>query len=148
MGLLVMVELRRIEMFEIREAKSFDFERLEEILVQNNMLDFPEVDGKEAMSRVCSLMGKYFLVAESENYVVGMIRGCYDGSRALIHQMVVDEEYQCKGIGKQMIGEIGLRFKEDGAKSVAVTSGSGAVGYYGGLGFEDVGVRLMVRGDV
>jgi len=130
----------------IREARFFDFDRLEEILIQNNMLGSPEIDGKEAMGRVCDRMGKYFVVAESDGLVVGMIRGCYDGSRALIHQMVVDEEYRCEGIGKEMVKEIVLRFKEDGVKSVAVTAGSGAVEYYRKLGFEDVGVSLMVRG--
>ncbi len=69
----------------IRESDPRDFDRLEELLLQNDMLDYPEVDGKEAMARVHKIMGRYFLVGEMDNYVVSMIRCCYDGSRAIIN---------------------------------------------------------------
>jgi hypothetical protein len=47
---------------KIREALPADFRRLTEILKQNNMLDFPEIDGLEAMFKIRKLMGKYFLM--------------------------------------------------------------------------------------
>ena len=45
---------------KIRQAQPKDFERLEQILTQNNMLSHPEIDGKQAMQGVYELMGKYF----------------------------------------------------------------------------------------
>ena len=139
---------------KIREASPNDFIRLEDILIQNNMLTCPEIDGKEAMSRISERMGRYFLVAEIDHKIVGMIRGCYDGSRALIHQMVVDKDYQRQGIGRKMIEEIALRFKSDGAPSISVTATEGSKEYYKKLRFKDkVGlnnsdITLMVCFDI
>lgn len=133
---------------KIREAEPGDFERLKEILLQNNMLQSPEVDGKEAMARIHKIMGRYFLVAEVENDIVGLIRGCYDGSRALIHQMAVDKNYQRKGIGKALMHEITSRFKSDGAPSVAVTASVEAKSYYEQLDFSELPITLMVAFDI
>ncbi|MBI4096027.1 MAG: GNAT family N-acetyltransferase [DPANN group archaeon] len=133
---------------KIREAKPMDFDRLEEILAQNNMLTSPEIDGKEAMREIHKQMEKYFLVAEIDSRVVGIIRGCYDGSRALIHQMAVDKNYQKQGIGKQMISEIALRFKSDGAKSISITATEKSKKYYEKLGFYDLPITLMVCFDI
>jgi len=133
---------------KIREAMPSDFERLEEILAQNEMLTSPEIDGRGAMQRVHERMGAYFLAAEIENYVVGMVRGCYDGSRALVHQMAVDKRYQRQGVGKRLVCEIALRFKSDGAQSISVTSTEEAKGYYGDLGFSGLPITLMVAFDI
>jgi len=133
---------------KIREAIPFDFERLENILSQNNMLDHPEVDGKKAMQRVYERMGRYFLVAEIADYVVGLIRGCYDGSRAIIHQMAVDKKYQRQGVGKEMMYEIASRFKSDGAPSVSVTANENSKSYYKYLSFSDLPVSVMVAFDI
>ncbi len=133
---------------DIREAKPEDFEKLEEILFQNDMLHCPEIDGKDAMKRIKEISGRYFLIAKIDNYVVGLIRGCYDGSRALIHQMAVDKEYQRQGIGKKLMKELVLRFKEDGASSVSVTSTEKSKSYYESLNFSDLPITLMVASDI
>lgn len=133
---------------KIREAEPEDFKRLEEILLQNNMLNSPEVDGCKAMKRVYEKMGKYFLIAETDDYIIGMIRGCYDGSRAMIYQIAVDKKYQKRGIGKKMIYELALRFKSDCAPSVSVTSTKKTKGYYKNLGFSDLPITLMVAFDI
>ncbi len=132
----------------VREAEERDFEKLEEILIENDMLSSPEIDGQEAMKRVKDLMGRYFLVAELNNELVGLIRGCYDGSRALIHQMAVTRRQQRKGIGKAMLYELSLRFKQDGAPSVSVTSGQNSREYYSKLGFSYLTISLMVAFDI
>ncbi len=133
----------------IREASPKDFTKIEKILLSNKMLKCPDIDGKKAMQRVYERMGKYFLVAEEgSNNVVGMIRGCYDGSRALIHQMAVDPKYQKKGIGKKLLGSIALRFMRDGAPSVSVTATKHSKEYYKKMGFEDYEVTLLVLSDI
>ncbi len=131
----------------IRGAEPVDFERLEELLLQNNMFDSPEVDGKEAMYRIREIMGKYFLVGEIDDKVVSMIRSCYDGSRAIINQLVVDKEYQRQGIGKKMIHALALRLKEGGAPSIAVTTEIG-MEYYDQLGFSDFVAAFRICFDI
>jgi N-acetylglutamate synthase-like GNAT family acetyltransferase len=133
---------------DIREAKPKDFKRLEELLSQNSMLNSPEVDGCKAMKKVYEKMGKYFLIAEIDNYVVGMIRGCYDGSRAVIHQIAVDKKYQTRSIGKKMVYALALRFKSDGAPSISVTATKKTKKYYKELGFSYLPITLMVAFDI
>jgi len=47
---------------KIREASKNDFDRLEKILLQNEMLSCPEIDGKEAMYRIHEIADRYFLL--------------------------------------------------------------------------------------
>lgn len=133
---------------KIREAIPTDFERLEKILSQNEMLSHPEIDGKEAMQRIYEKMGKYFLVALEEDYIVGLIRGVYDGSRAIIHQIAVDKKYQKKGLGKKMIQKLAMRFKSEGASSISVTVTENSKNYYKNLYFSDLSISLMVASDI
>ena len=62
------------------------------------------------MYRIHEIAGRYFFIAEVEGIIVGMIRGCYDGSRVLIHQMAVDKNYQRNGIGKRIIQIISVYY--------------------------------------
>lgn len=134
--------------FSVREAKPEDFESLEQILINNNMLQFPEIDGKDAMKRVYERMGRYFLVAETETEVIGLIRGVYDGSRALIHQMAVARNYQKQGVGKKLLYELSLRFEKDGAATVSITSTNESKSYYQKHGFEEIPIILMLNRNI
>ena len=49
---------------KIREAKPTDFDRLEEILSQNDMLTSPKTDDKESMKEIYQRMGRDFIIAE------------------------------------------------------------------------------------
>jgi GNAT superfamily N-acetyltransferase len=133
---------------KVRRAKSGDFEKLEGILLENDMLKCPEIDGRKAMKRIKRRAGRYFLVAQTDEKVVGLIRGCYDGSRALIHQMAVDKGYQRQGIGKKLMHELTCRFKRDGAPSVSVSANYKSQSYYRNLDFFDPGIKLLVAYDI
>jgi N-acetylglutamate synthase-like GNAT family acetyltransferase len=137
-----------IDMVKIRQTKKSDFNAIEKILVDGCMLNFPDVDGKKAMARILEKQPRYFLVAEEDKKILGMIRGCYDGSRALIHQLIITSEARGKGVGSDLIKEISKRFKEDGAPSVSVTSTENTVEFYKKLGFSDVNIRLMVNFEI
>lgn len=132
----------------IREAKPEDFDRLEEILIENDMLSYPEIDGRDAMQRIYERMRKYFLVAETQKEVVGIIRGVYDGSRAMIHQIAVDPEYQRKGVGKRLIKELAERFREDKASTISVTVTEKSINYFRHLGFFNIPITLMLSPDI
>jgi GNAT superfamily N-acetyltransferase len=99
------------------------------ILKANQQYGHEEIDGPEAMLRVHACDAAEFLVAEEDGRVVGMARGVYDGSRALLHIVSVDPQYQRRGIGKALVREIAKRFKTRGAHDLAVTV-PGEVGFW------------------
>ncbi len=105
----------------IREFRPDDCEALVQILRANLQYGDPETEGPEAMLRVHQCKAAVFLVAEENGRPVGLSRGVYDGSKALIHIVSVDPAYQRRGIGSALVRETADRFKSRGAKNVAVT---------------------------
>jgi ribosomal protein S18 acetylase RimI-like enzyme len=105
---------------EIREFRPEDASALVSILRANQQYGHPEIDGPEAMLRVHECTAAEFLVAEQGTDVVGMIRGTYDGSRAVIYLASVHPDHQRQGIGRALVLEIARRFQERGAGSIAV----------------------------
>jgi ribosomal protein S18 acetylase RimI-like enzyme len=105
---------------EIRGFHPEDVEALLDILKANQQYGHPDIDGPEAMLRVHDCVAAEFLVAEEEGTILGMIRGTYDGSRAIIYLASVHPDYQRRGIGRALVLEIARRFKERGAGSLSV----------------------------
>jgi ribosomal protein S18 acetylase RimI-like enzyme len=105
---------------KIREFTVEDIPALVQILKANQQYSNPDIDGPEAMERVRQCEAAEFLVAESQGQVVGMIRGTYDGSRAVIYLASVDPDFQRQGIGRKLVQEIAKRFQSRGAGSLAV----------------------------
>jgi len=104
----------------IRDFRPADAEALVGILKANQQYGHPEIDGPEAMRRVCECEAAEFLVAERKEKIVGMIRGTYDGSRAIIYIASVHPDYQRQGIGRDLVKEIAHRFHARGARSIYV----------------------------
>jgi predicted N-acetyltransferase YhbS len=104
----------------IRTFRPEDIDALVDLLKANQQFGHPEMDGADAMLRVHSCQAAEFLVAETEAKVVGMVRGAYDGSRAIIYLASVHPAHQRKGIGRALVREIACRFKDRGAASIAV----------------------------
>ncbi len=125
----------------IRDFVPEDCDRLVEILKANQQYGHPEVDGPEAMLKVHQCPSAEFLVAEENGQPVGFIRGVYDGSRAIIHIASVHPDYQRRGIGTALVREIARRFKERGARSLAVTV-PGELGFWKKMGFRQT-TRIM-----
>jgi len=107
-----------------------------ETLKLNGQYGFPEVDGPEAMKRVKQCPAAVFLVCEMEGKVVGLVRGVYDGSRAMIHQLSVHPAYQRKGIGRALVEEIVRRFQGMGAPTVSATIPEESFPFWQKLGFK------------
>ena len=105
---------------EIRQFRPQDLEALVDILKANQQYGHPEIDGPEAMLRVHECVAAEFLVAKTGDKIVGMIRGTYDGSRAIIYLASVHPDHQRQGIGRSLVIEIARRFKERGARSISV----------------------------
>ena len=105
---------------EIRGFRPEDVGALLDILKANQQSGHPDIDGPEAMLRVHDCAAAEFLVAEEEGTILGMIRGTYDGSRAIIYLASVHPDYQRRGIGRALVLEIARSFKQRGAGSLAV----------------------------
>lgn len=128
---------------KIRNFRVKDIPAIVEILKLNNQYSHPEVDGPEAMKRVKECEAAVFLVAEIDRRVVGLCRGVYDGSRALIHQLSVHPNHQRKGVGKALVTEIVERFRERGAHTVSATITKKSLGFWKKGGFRKIGVLLV-----
>jgi ribosomal protein S18 acetylase RimI-like enzyme len=128
-------------MMEIRDFYPQDVDALVDILKANQQYGHPEIDGPEAMLRVEECQAAEFLVAEAGDQVVGMIRGTYDGSRAVIYLASVHPDHQRHGIGRALVIEIARRFKERGAGSISVIV-PGDAGFWKKMGFRQT-TRVM-----
>jgi N-acetylglutamate synthase-like GNAT family acetyltransferase len=113
------------------------------ILRLNNQYGFPEVDGPEAMKRVKSCSAAVFLVCEIDGKVIGVVRGNYDGSRAIIHQLSVHPEYQRRGIGATLVKEIVKRFQKMGAPTVSAMIAEKSLPFWQKVGFKKTNVFLV-----
>lgn len=105
----------------IREFQPEDCQALVEILRANLQYADPATEGPDAMLRVHACEAAVFLVAEEDEKPVGLLRGVYDGSKALIHIVSVYPSCQRRGIGTALVREAARRFKERGATNLAVT---------------------------
>jgi ribosomal protein S18 acetylase RimI-like enzyme len=126
---------------KIRDFEPEDIDALVDILKANQQYGHPDIDGPEAMRRVHDCRAAEFLVAEQENRVVGMIRGTYDGSRAVIYLASVHPSYQRQGIGRKLVMDIARRFKQRGAGSISVIV-PGDAGFWKKMSFRQT-TRVM-----
>ncbi len=118
-----------------RDFRVDDTEAIVAILKLNNQYGFPEVDGPEAMKRVKACGAAIFRVYEMDGNVVGSIRGNYDRSRTIIHQLSVHPAYQKRGIGTALVKEIVKRFQERGAPTVSASVTQESFGFWQKVGF-------------
>lgn len=130
-------------MVTIRDFRLEDTDEIIEILRLNNQYGFPEVDGPDAMKRVKDCSAAIFLVCEVNGKIVGCIRGTYDGSRAIVHQLSVHPSRQKHGIGTALVEEIVRRFIERGAPTVSATVTDDSLGFWQKAGFKKTRAFLV-----
>jgi len=127
----------------IRDFELDDAGEVVEILKLNNQYRFPTVDGPEAMKRVKVCSAAIFLVCEMDDKVVGVVRGNYDGSRAIIHQLSVHPKYKKQGIGTTLVKEIIKKFQERGAPTVSATVTDESLEFWQKMGFRKTKAFLV-----
>jgi predicted N-acetyltransferase YhbS len=126
---------------EIRDFRVEDIDELVNILKANQQYGNPDLDGPEAMRRVHDCQAAEFLVAEKEGRVVGMVRGTYDGSRAIIYLASVHPDHQRQGIGRSLVSAVARRFWQRGARTIIVIV-PGDAGFWHKLNFRQT-TRVM-----
>ena len=127
----------------IRDFQLTDRDEIVEILKLNNQYGFPEVDGPEAMKRVKACSVAVFLVCEIDGRVVGVVRGNYDGSRAIVHQLSVHPAYQRRGIGAALVREIVKKFQQMEAPTVSAMVTERSLPFWQKVGFRKTNVLLV-----
>ena len=127
----------------IRDFRLKDIDEIVEVLKLNNQYGFPEVDGPESMKRVKACSAVVFLVCEIDGKVVGVARGNYDGSRAIIHQLSVHPKCQRRDIGTALVKEIVKRFKRMGAPTVSATVTDQSLPFWQKVGFRKTKIFLV-----
>jgi putative acetyltransferase len=125
----------------IRDFAPADCDQLVEVLKANLQFGHPEIDGPEAMLRICECDAAEFLVAEEDGRAVGLIRGIFDGSRAIVNVVSVHPDYQRRGIGTALVSEIAKRFRAKGSNHLSVIA-AGNLDLLKKLGFKQT-IRIM-----
>ncbi|MEO8357557.1 MAG: GNAT family acetyltransferase [Chloroflexota bacterium] len=73
-----------------------------------------------------------FLVAESQNKIIGSVIGGYDGRRGLVYHLAVDASFRGQGIGSRLMDEVEARLRSRGCLKcyLLVTSDNTEVEHY------------------
>jgi len=90
----------------IREYTSSDYKAVTNIWKQCFSIKLRLIDSKEILNRLIQHSPGLFLIAESDDKIVGTVFAGYDGRQATIHRLAVLPEYQQKGIGKSLLAEL------------------------------------------
>ena len=134
---------RKVTSVLIRDFELRDINEIVGILKLNNQYGFPQVDGPDAMKRVKACSAAVFLVCEMDDRVIGVVRGNYDGSRAIIHQLSVHPAYRRRGIGAALVREIVERFRQMGAPTVSATVMEESLPFWQETGFRKTKAFLV-----
>jgi GNAT superfamily N-acetyltransferase len=129
---------------EIRHFKERDVDRLVEILRLNGQYDNPDVEGSDAMKRAANCDASIFLVAAEESQAC-LIRGVYDGDRALIHLLSVHPDHQHRGVGSLLVDGIKSEFARRGSPGTLVSVSETSASFWEKIGFKRLPVFLMLN---
>ena len=130
---------------KVRPFVETDIPNLVEILTINGQYAYPEIEGPDAMRRVAACDAAIFFVAEVDGQAKGLIRGIYDGSRAMIHLLSVHPNAHGQGIGGALVEAMYAELRSRGVPTVSVTVMDGSAGYWTKQGFDQLPVFLMLR---
>ncbi len=75
---------------------------------------FGRSDTQEEISKKIARDPDLFLIAESDNELIGTIIGGFDGRRGMIYHLAVADGYREKGIGSQLLAEVEKRLRSKG----------------------------------
>jgi GNAT superfamily N-acetyltransferase len=122
-----------------------DVPRLVEILTHNGQYGHPEIEGPAAMRRFDASGASVFLVAEAGSRVAGFLRATYDGSRAMIHVLSVDPDFQTRGVGRTLVEAAERELRRRGAPGAVATVTEKSARFWEKMGYASLPVHLMLK---
>ena len=132
-------------MIIIRKFIPSDSEYIVDILKTNGQFYSSTIEGPDSMIRVAKCSSAVFNVALIDNKPIGVIKAVFDGSRALIHLLSVNPDFQRKGVGKRLVNSVISELKEKGASTLSVTTSESSQDFWEKLLFRRLPVYLMLR---
>jgi ribosomal protein S18 acetylase RimI-like enzyme len=103
-------------------------------------------DTAEEIQKKAAYNPDLFLLAETDDHIVGTVIGGYDGRRGLLYHLAVAQEYRHQGIGGKLMDEIENRLRARGCLKcylLVTTENDKAMHYYEKRGWERMeAVRL------
>lgn len=92
--------------------EKFSMKFYEEIveLWRKSGISVGSTDTKEELERVVRRTPQLFLVGKIDEKIISVVIGGFDGRRGYVHHLAVDPDYQKKGYGKMIMGELMNKF--------------------------------------
>jgi len=90
-------------------------------------------DEPEEISKKLQRDPDLFLVAESDNEVIGTVLGGFDGRRGMVYHLAVVERYRTQGVGHLLMDELENRLRSKGCIRcylLVTTDNNSAIHFY------------------
>ena len=100
----------------------------------------PHNDPKADIARKMKVQPELFLVAITENRVVGTVMAGYEGHRGWINYLAVDPEYRRQGIGRRMMMTVEKKLKTYGCPKINLQvreTNTAVIEFYRRLGYHN-----------
>lgn len=75
-------------------------------------------DTVEELKTMLKRNPRLFLIGKSNNHVIAVVMGAFDGRRGYVHHLAVDPKHQKKGYGKILMDELMKNFRQMGVHKV------------------------------
>ncbi|TFF89846.1 MAG: GNAT family N-acetyltransferase [Promethearchaeota archaeon] len=69
-------------------------------------------DTKEEIEKMLNRNPNLFLIGKTDEKIIAVVLGGYDGRRGYVHHLAIDPDYQNMGYGKKLMEALMLRFKK------------------------------------
>lgn len=149
--------------YRIRTALPEDLDALE--CVESECFPPEEAADRECLKERIEVFGDSFLVAETEDRLIGFINGAVTDRRAIEDEMFRDislhnpkgayqsvfgldvaEEYRCQGVAAGLMEAMIETAARQGRKGLILTCKDRLIHYYEKFGYIDMGVSRSVHG--
>ena len=126
---------------EVRPMRPDDYAAVAEFWDRNYKLS--KRDTAERIAALLEHSPELSQVAIREGAVVGTALGSYDGRKAYVYKVAVDETLRGEGTGRMLMEHLLEAFDKAGALDVRVNCDPELVPFYERFGFESAGVVPM-----
>ncbi|MCL4534767.1 MAG: GNAT family N-acetyltransferase [Bacteroidetes bacterium] len=105
---------------DVREFTMDDYDRVLQLLWQVRMMQVGNRSSRESIRKKLERDPDLFLVAENNGVILGVAMGSWDGHRAWIYLVEVDQACRGQGIGTRLAEELESRIRQKGASEICL----------------------------